>query len=325
MKFDYSKICFDILNSLPKRQKEILSQRFGLQGKEKETLAAIGRKFGITRERVRQIEKDGILKITPHLKKYQKVFQYFQDELKKTGGLRKEKILLAELGRGEYQAQVFFLLTLGELFQRLKETEEFHPLWTIDIKAVDLAKRVISAFYQELNKVQKPLKISDWQNSFALSPKILEYFLEISKVIQKNPEGLFGLKNWPEINPKNVKDKAFLVLKKTGKPLHFRAVASLIGKDAVVQTVHNELIRDPRFVLVGRGIYALKEWGFKEGEVKDVILDILKRAQRPLTKKEILAEVLQQRLVKKNTVLLNLSNKKYFLRTSDGKYLIKEA
>ena len=90
------------------------------------------------------------------------------------------------------------------------------------------------------------------------------------------------------------------------------------------QTVHNELIKDPRFVLVGRGLYALKEWGYEEGQVKDVILKILKEARKPLPKEEILAGVLKQRMVKENTVLLNLNNKKYFLKTPEGKYISKD-
>jgi hypothetical protein len=149
-------------------------------------------------------------------------------------------------------------------------------------------------------------------------------YLEISKNIQRNSEGLFGLREWPEINPRGVKDKAYLVFKKQNKPLHFTQVASLIGQ-ALPQTVHNELIKDPRFVLVGRGTYALKEWGYEPGRVREVIFKILSKEKKPLTKKEILAKVLKQRLVKETTVLLNLSNKEYFLKNPQGKYQIREA
>jgi DNA-directed RNA polymerase delta subunit len=135
---------------------------------------------------------------------------------------------------------------------------------------------------------------------------------------------LWGFSFWPEINPKNVRDKAYNVFKKSQKPLHFREVASLVG-NALAQTVHNELIKDPRFVLVGRGLYALREWGFEPGTVREVILKILKEKNRPMNQKEILAEVLKRRWVKKNTVLCNLQNKKYFKKTKEGKYILKEA
>mgnify|MGYP001766916859 CR=1 FL=1 len=147
--------------------------------------------------------------------------------------------------------------------------------------------------------------------------------LEISKDIIRNQEGV-GLKDWPEINPQSIKDKAYLVLRKQQKPLHFREVASLI-ESALAQTVHNELIKDQRFVLVGRGTYALKEWGYFPGPVKDVIFKLMKDEQRPMTKENLLQKVLKQRFVKENTILLNLKDKRHFLKTSDGCYTIKEA
>lgn len=327
--FDYRKICQNLLKNLPQRQREVLLRRFALQARatdfsreKRETLESIGRDFDITKERVRQIEEDGLLKITPKLKEYQKVFQYFKDQLKATGNLRKEEILLWQLGKEKYQPHIFFLLTLAEPFKRFAQTEEFHSLWTINPNSFEVAQKVIHSFWQKLTELKRPLNISEYRPSLNVSSKILEYFLEISKIIQKNQEGFYGLESWPEINPKTIKDKAFLVFKKTGKPLHFRQVAELIGTDVLSQTVHNELIRDPRFVLVGRGLYALKEWGFEEGYVKDIILKVLKMANKPLAKEEILEKVLKQRLVKENTILLNLANKKYFLKTPAGKYII---
>jgi len=130
---------------------------------------------------------------------------------------------------------------------------------------------------------------------------------------------LYGLREWPEVNPKGIKDKIYLLLKKAGEPLHFTDVAKGI-EGSLVQTVHNELIRDPRFVLIGRGIYALKNWGYIEGDVKDVISNIIGSESRPLTKQEILDRVMKQRHIKENTVLMNLSNKRYFSRDDQGRY-----
>lgn len=317
MSFNYSKICSEILKRLPDRQKQTILRRFGLQTGRRETLQALGNDFGITRERVRQIEKDAIERIRPKLKNYQKVLHYFNTQLKKTGGLRKEDIFLSELGGENYRQHIFFLLSLAEPFTRFAETAQFYSCWAINHDSFNRAKKFINSFYQKLIKANKPLLLSS-------ALPFSEYFLEISKIIQKNSDGLFGLKNWPEINPSNIKDKAFVVLKKSGKPLHFRDVASLIGPDALIQTVHNELIRDQRFVLVGRGLYALREWGFKEGDVKDVILEVLKEAGRPLSKEDILEKVSKQRFVKKNTILLNLNNQKCFLKTPEGKYSIQQ-
>jgi len=327
MLFDYDKICQNLVKDLPQRQKEVISRRFGLKTGQKETLEAIGKDHGITRERVRQIEEDGFLRLEPKIGQLQKTFQYFTGQLKNFGDLKKEDILLQSLGGKRFQSQVCFLLTLGPNFKKVGESDEFYSLWTINKNSLVLAKKVIDSFYNQLKKINRPLSLKDYipPATLALSSnrQALLAYLEISKKIQKNSEGLFGFKNWPEINPRGVKDKAYLVFKKTQKPLHFNQVAEFID-GALPQTVHNELIRDERFVLVGRGIYALREWGYEPGQVKDVISKILKKAGKPLTKEEILQEVLQQRLVKENTVLLNLSNKKYFLRASQG-YTVRKA
>ena len=320
MTFNYAQICSDLLRGLSQKQKEVLSRRFGLRGGERETLESIGKDFNVTRERVRQIEKEGLFKLKPAAKKYQNVFNHFKQYFKKNGGLKKEDTLLQDLGAKIWQNQVYFLLNLGEKFERFGETDDFYSFWVQDKSSFLKAGKAIDSIKEKLEKSGKPLKLKDLKSGNSLNLS----FLEISKRIQKNSEGLFGLREWPEINPKGVKDKAFLVFKKELKPLHFAQVAQLI-ESALPQTVHNELIKDSRFTLVGRGIYALREWGYEPGMVKDVISKILKEAKNPLSKEEILEKTLEQRLVKQNTVFLNLSNRKYFLRTREGKYKIQES
>lgn len=325
IKVNYPKICNDLLKTLPVKQKEIINRRFALQnGKERETLQLIGESFGITRERVRQIERDAILKLEGGAKKYKEVFQNFREYLKKSGNLKKEDLLLKELGKENDQPYVYFLLNLKEDLKRYGATNDFYSLWTTDSASLGEAKKTVSLVCQELKRIGKPVFFKELTAANSVLNKTPGSFLEISKKIRQNSEGLWGLLEWPEINPRGVKDKAYLVLKKEKKPLHFSEVASLIPK-ALSQTVHNELIKDARFVLVGRGIYALKEWGYERGVVKDVISKVLKSSEKPLSKEEVLEKVLKQRQVKENTVFLNLSNRKYFLRNSEGEYTIREA
>lgn len=323
--FNYRKICSDLLKDFLPKQKEVMVRRFGLAGGERETLESIGQSFGLTRERVRQIEEEGISKIKPNLNQVQKTIHSFTQELKNTGGLRKEDVLLANLGGKEFQPQVFFLLTLAEPFKRFAETKELHSFWALDCKFVSVLEKAIGDFYNQLKKTNRPLPLAKYKSPVKINAAALQTFLEISKNIQQNQEGLFGLREWPEINPRGVKDKAYLVFRKEQKPLHFLQVTELIGPNTLPQTVHNELIKDQRFVLVGRGLYALKEWGYEQGQVKDVISKILREAGRPLPKEKILAQVLKQRLVKENTILLNLTNKNYFIKDTQGRYTVKEA
>lgn len=329
MVLNYSKICQDLLKDLPERQKEVILRRFALLSTgeriKRETLEAIGKSYSITRERVRQIEEAGFVQLKPKIKQCQKIFQYFIKELKKAGGFKKEDILLSQLGGKNQQPQVFFLLTIGKPFKRFSETKEIYPFWTINANSLDLIQKNIGFLNNKLEESGKPLSLKELSSFSGLRDRVLSSYLEISKIILKNQQGLFGLRSWPEINPKGVRDKAYLVFKKENQPLHFTRVADLIGPGTLVQTVHNELIRDPRFVLVGRGLYALKDWGYQPGRVEEVIFRVLKEAGRPLSKQEVLENVLKQRLIKENTILLNLNNKKYFFKTPEGKYTIQEA
>jgi len=332
--FKFQKISQNLIKNLPQRTKDIIEQRFGLKTGKRKTLEAIGQNYGITRERVRQIESVGFSKISPKIKKIDNIFTYFTDELKKSGNLRRETILLDLLGQRKFQNHVFFLLTLGERFERFYQTNSLYSLWTIDKNSVNVASDLLNFLNNRFQKINRPLTLeeiakltnSDFKKSLASSA--ISSYIEVSKRIKKGPEGAFGLTDWSEINPRGVKDRAYLVFKKEGKPLHFRELTELINKSefdfprALPQTVHNELIKDDRFVLVGRGLYALAEWGYKPGVVKDVIADVLRKAKKPLSKKEVVEMVSQRRLVKKSTILLNLNNREYFLKNSRGKYTL---
>jgi hypothetical protein len=325
-KINYAKFCSQALQELSARQREVISRRFALSGqkKEKETLESIGRDLKVTRERVRQIERDVFASLNSGAKKRQSVFEYFENYLKKSGGLKKEDTLLTELGAKEEKNEIYFLLSLDQNLKRFSETAELYSFWVLDKVLREPVQKTINSIYEKLKKNGQPLKGEELAKLNSLDSATIASFLAIAKKIQKNAKGFYGLKDWPEINPKRIKDKAYFALRDCHQPLHFAQVASLIDS-ALPQTVHNELIKDTRFVLVGRGIYALKEWGYEKGLVKDVISNILKSAGRPLGREEVVEKTLQQRLVKANTVLLNLGNKKYFSKTSEGHYTVREA
>ena len=138
--------------------------------------------------------------------------------------------------------------------------------------------------FEDLKKMYVAKKIG--RTGFYLPLSTFSSFLETSKHIMQGYDRKWGLKEWPEVNPKGIKDKSYVVLKNTKKPLHFREVAALIAelqealgitvKRVLPQTVHNELIKDKRFVLVGRGMYALHEWGYSTGTVIDVLQTLLR-------------------------------------------------
>ena len=308
---NYQKICSDLLRDLPQRTVDVIERRFGLKTGKRETLEAIGASYNITRERVRQIENEGFAKIKPRLKQDQSVAKHFQSVFASFNGVKKEEDLLDVIGKDKNYA--LFLLTCSNGFERIPESNDFYAFWSTGKNSVVNARKAVKTIIAKLNQKGETLKLAD--NSY----------IDISKNIQKGSNGKCGLSHWIEINPKGIKDKAYLVLKDENKPVHFTEVASLIGSNAHTATVHNELIKDNRFVLVGRGLYALKEWGYEPGIVRDVIVKTIKDSKRALSKEEILVKVSKQRFVKENTIALNLQNRNYFLRNSQGKYTIKEA
>ncbi len=346
----------EILEAIPnQRTKEVIVRRFGLGDGRRQTLEAIGRDHDITRERVRQIEENGLayLKNPKVKKKIQPVLDTLREHLAEHGELKREDRLyddltcicyptkeierLKEAGNvsdlDRCRSAFYLILTLGDGFERLPENDSFYSVWTINKNSIKTAKKAVDSLVKHLN-VKKEVLGKDQLLAAAkslfpeLSAKAIHSYVDASKQIEQNHLGYFGLIHWPEISPRGVKDKAFIVLKSAGQPLHFSQVTDKInevlpsGRPAYVQTVHNELIKDNRFVLVGRGLYALTQWGYEPGTVSQTISQILK-INGPLSKEEVVNRVLQKRLVKENTVLINLQNRKLFERDEQGRYAVK--
>jgi hypothetical protein len=336
--FNPKQVVKRLLSSLPDRAQDVIVGRFGLNPEgEDMTLEAIGKKYGITRERVRQIESYAI----NHIRKadtYEKeapVFEELKVAIKKMGGMISENDLLDNLGKDEVTKKyIHFLLVVGDDFTKIKEDIEFKHRWHID---GELAEKIHDALHNLYNGLRDDEIVpeSEIVSSFLghlkdvsdeyKKDEILTRWLSISKNIDKNPLGEWGRSKSSNIKTKGVRDYAYLILRKHGSPIHFREVAKLIGevfnKKAHVATTHNELIKDPRFVLVGRGLYALKEWGYSTGVVRDVIKEIMKK-EGPLSKDAVLEKVLKERYVKPNTVMVNLQNPKYFKKNKQGLYTL---
>jgi len=309
----------------------------GVKNGKPETLESIGDSLHITRERVRQIEEVGFNFVRKNNQEtLDKVFKEFVDYFTKNGGLRREDLVLEELGGKKNKPFVLFFLTISDLFTRVCEKKDFFYFWSIIPDAKNKVKETLDSLVKDIDVVGKVMARKDVIVSFAsknnLSNEAVSSYLEISKNIQTNREGKLGLVHWPEIKPRGVKDRAFLTFKKHGKPLHFTDVAKMIdkleynqpNKKTYAQTVHNELIKDSRFVLVGRGTYALSEWGYTPGTIKDVIIKVLQTKNQPTHKDEIVKEVLSQRMVAKNTVLMNLNIKNNFDKDDKGNYFIRK-
>lgn len=327
-----------LLAVLSPRARDVITGRFGLGNETKKmTLESIGTKYGITRERVRQIENNSVHNIrkSKEYAKEKKTFDDLRTYVVSLGGVMSEHDLLSHISKDKStQNHAHFLLEIGEEFKREKEDEEFKHRWHIDHKLASKIHEVLRKIYSDLspNDIIPEAEIIssflDYVKDISEEYKneeVIRRWLSMSKSIGKNPLGEWGKTESPNINAKGMRDYAFLVIRKHGSPIHFREVAKLItevfNKKAHVATTHNELIKDKRFVLVGRGLYALSEWGYMSGVVKDVIKKILEK-EGPLPKDKIIEKVLKERYVKPNTILVNLQNPKHFKKDKQGRYYV---
>lgn len=327
-----------LLSVLPERAKDVIIKRYGLGASTtKMTLDAIGKIYGITRERVRQIENYAIQNIrkSDAYKSEKATFDELENLIHSLGGIVVEEDFLGSVSKDiSLQNCVNFILVIGDSFKKRKEDEHFkhrlHVNETVARQVEESLKKLYSSLTNEdlLPEAEMISKFISHLGEISEKYKnqeVMKRWLSISKAIGKNAIGEWGVSHSPNVKTKGMRDYAFLVIRKHGSPIHFREVAKQITqvfkKKAHVATTHNELIKDPRFVLVGRGLYALKEWGYMSGVVRDVIKKIIEK-NGPLTKEEIIAKVLKERYVKDNTIMVNLQNQKHFKKDKDNKYSI---
>ena len=339
LSFNPKQISKRLLSVLPDRARDVIVSRYGLNKESKKmTLESIGRKYGITRERVRQIENYAVhsIKRSEIFSKEKTVFEELKSLIHKLGGIMAEVDLLSHVSKERsFQNHIYFLLVLGDSFKKEKEDESFKHRWHVSDELAGKVHEALRKLYKNLS--EKDLiseldiiaaflsHVEDISEDYKNDHDVIRRWLSLSKMIGKNPLGEWGLATSPNIRAKGMRDYAFLVIRRHGSPIHFREVAKSIEKlfrrKAHVATTHNELIKDPRFVLVGRGLYALAEWGYMSGVVKDVIRKIIE-SNGPLNRDQIIDKVLKERYVKENTIIVNLQNQKYFKKNKDGGYIV---
>jgi len=334
----------DLLILLSQKEKHVIKRRFNLDNTYKATLEEIGKQFNVTRERIRQIEKNALTKLQRNVgnTELRLVNNFIKEILKENGEVMTESNLFAALvtmlkkNDTEINKNALNLsISLDKELSRIPNTITYHPhIKFADINH-DFIKTITNKTYSILSKKTDIIthnKIFDEirKHFKDIEPSQLAQVISIFSLDKrlKPVENGIGLSSWRHINPRTLRDKILYILSKNKKPLHFVDIVNKIteldfdNKRINLQAVHNELIRHDQFVLIGRGIYALKKWGYKEGTVSDIIEDILKD-KKPKSQEAIIKEVLKQRQVKRITIILNLKNKPQFERVGREQYKLK--
>ena len=344
-KLNLAEILEDMFMVLTTKEKDVVVKRFSLNNKARQTLEKIGQSFGVTRERIRQIEKIalGKLRRTVDNTRLREVNDLAREVLEVNGGAMLETKIVSEIlkliySQSEIDSHIIKLaLHIDKGIIKVEKSNTFEPFWRLEKTSEESIKEIIDTAIKLLSKsgdvIRMEKLVVDVAQTLAaenkkVSPQLVGSAMDVDKRI-KSIDGNYGLSIWRHVNPKSIRDKAYIVLKKANKPLHFVEIANQISeagfdkKVVTTQAVHNELIRYDQFVLVGRGLYALKEWGYRDGTVSDVIERLLQK-KSPMTKQEIIQGVLKQRQVKKGTISLNLQKNPNFMRVGRAVYTLKK-
>jgi predicted hydrolase (HD superfamily) len=326
---------------LTDKEAQVIRRRFALQGSQKQTLEKIGKQFNVTRERIRQIESIalGKLRRTVRTTRLDEVNELARSIVRSHGGLQREDLLISAVlqqiaDSSDLDGAVLRLsISIDTDLHEGSRSNTFVPFWRLESLSMEDISTVVGAMVKTLKKRKSCMSLGEMVTTVQSlnlfsgrvpSPELIESCLAVDERFRAIPEG-WGLTEWRFVRPRSIRDKVEIILKKSGQPLHFMEIANRIReakfdhKNVTVQAVHNELIRYPQFVLVGRGLYALREWGYESGTVADVIERILKD-KGPLSKKEIITEVGKQRTVKVGTISLNLQKMPYFKRVGRAVY-----
>ena len=330
----------DILKAIDQeREREIITRRFGLFDR-KETLEQIGELLGITRERVRQLEKAILIRLKiaadegkiPAVHEIERLIVRDLSENGRVGRIHDiASRLVGDTATNETRAHIAFVGELSPKLVVINENDNYYQ--GVGITENGDEKKIRSGVDQIVKTIKKhgePVDIETLHGMLSYeSPSQVRALASLSKALASLKD-VWGLVKWPTVNPKNIRDKIYVILADNGKPMHFSDIAKHIKqsdfkrKDVTTQAIHNELIKDKRFVLIGRGIYALDSWGYSKGTVSDIITSVLKKAGEPLHRDEIVKRVLKSRQVKETTILLNLQSKPEFKRVAKATYTLAD-
>jgi len=320
------------------REREIIAQRYGLDG-PRQTLGGLGSSFHLTRERIRQIEKHALNDMRMALNRTgdegfdQAVASITTALLEMGRSARLDTITTKLYGIDDMRARGAVAL-IADLATNMVGMPGNARYYSAIVLSSTMDKSDVRA---EIDKLVATLQKHGRPVSFAELSKLTHHSVPSEQVaalasLSKNivqRDGQWGLGQWSIVNPHNIRDMAYIVLSHAGQPMHFSAIAEAINGGSFrtihssEKVIHNGLIKDPRFVLIGRGTYALAEWGYEQGTLTDVITRVL-RKESPLTSDEIVRRVLQVRQLSDRTIRLSLHSQPQFKRVAKAEYVLDE-
>lgn len=337
----------DVLIYCKPKERLILMRKFGLDGNKETALQRIGKDYELTRERVRQIETQALMRFRRLIvgnETYMNVLIECKKILEVHGGILTEDALISKVinkNLFKFSKQELKLILVSDFdITHLKRNKNLEKAFYIEPLYEDLLTKLalftLHYFKQrgesqdvyEFITLLKDEFLEEFKDIAFLKNDLfyMNFFQAVKEITML--DGKIGLKDFVDINPKTIKLKILYTMRRINKPMHYQELPNKIlewfpTEMIKVNTVHNELVKNnDYFVNLGLGIYGLKERGYQGGNVRDILIRVFKKYGRPLNAKEISKEVLREKMVSPNTIILNLQKyKEDFKRIDKGLYM----
>ncbi len=336
----------DVLIYCKPKERLVLMRKFALDGGKEIPLQRIGKEYSLTRERVRQIETQALMRFRRLIvgnETYMNVLTEGKKILEVHGWILSEEALIAKIINKNLfkfsKAELKLILVSDFDITYLKRNKYLNKAFYIEPLYEDLLTKMV-LFSQDYFKekwesedlyefigILKENFLEDFKDIGALKNDL--FYINFFQIVRDMAvlDGKIGLLDFPDINPKTIKLKMLYTMKRLNKPIHYQELPAKImewfpNSNVKVNTVHNDLVKhNDIFVNLGLGLYGLKEWGYEGGSVRDILIRVLKKFDRPMNAKELAKEVLREKMVSPNTVTLNLQKyKSDFKRIDKGLY-----
>jgi hypothetical protein len=340
----------DILIYCKPKERLVLMKKFWLNWEKWIPLQRIGKEYSLTRERIRQIETQALMRFRRLIvwnQTYMEVLQEAKKILDSHGGFLLEDILVSKLvnkNMFKFTRQELKLILVSDFdVSFLKRNKYINKSFYLEPLYEDLLTKMVLFIqdYFSSRKNSQDLYEFVWllKEDFAKDFKEIAYlkndlfyinFFESIRDISVF-DGKIWLPTFEDVNPKTIKLKILYTMRRINKPVHYQELPSKIvewfpQKPVKLNTIHNELVKNNDiFVNLWLWIYGLKERGYEWGQVKDILVRIFERNNRPMNVKELCKEMLKEKMVSPNTVMLNLQKyKDMFTRVEKGVYELKK-
>lgn len=341
----------DILIYCKPKERLVLMKKFGLNGEKWIPLQRIGKEYNLTRERIRQIETQALMRFRRLIvwnQTYMEVLQEAKKILDSHGGFLLEDALISKLvnkNMFKFTRQELKLILVSDFdVSYLKRNKYINKGFYLEPLYEDMLTRMVLFVHAHFAERKKSQDLYEFvwllKEDFAKDFKEIGYlkndlfyinFFESIRDICVF-DGKIGLPTFEDVNPKTIKLKILYTMRRINKPVHYQELPTKIvewfpNKSVKLNTVHNELVKNNDiFVNLGLGIYGLKERGYIGGQVKEILVRIFNKHKRSMNVKELCKEMLKEKMVSPNTVMLNLQKyKDMFTRVEKGVYELNKS